>query len=169
MSFFFFRIWMKASLPRIDRSPRESPTCGSGLREGRSVVFGNSVFLAPSLKGKDTPRTGTSSHQRQDGLAVQVEHDVGVQWCSCFGVVPDGGSCCCWTTAQHLPPLRLSVRPDTLVFCSTMGRILIVITFFAKKKNGTKKKTFGTKQKLTKRDKKNMGPTVRSGGGERTG
>ena len=44
-----------------------------------------------------TPRTATSAHQCQVGLAAQVEHDVGVQWCSCIGVVPDGGPYCCRT------------------------------------------------------------------------
>ena len=56
------------SVPRVDGSPRESPTRGFGLRDGRSVVFGNSVFLAPSCKGEDTPRTATSAHQRQVGM-----------------------------------------------------------------------------------------------------
>ena len=69
------------------------------------------------LRQADTPRTATSSHQRQVGLAAQVEHDVGVQWCSCIGVVPDGGSHCCWTRSS---------------FCSTMGRILIITIFFEK-------------------------------------
>ena len=45
------------------------------------------MFLAPSGKGEDTPRTATSSYQRQVGMVAPVEHDFGVQWCSCFGVV----------------------------------------------------------------------------------
>ena len=74
--------------PRIDR------------RHGRDrlvVLACETGEVGGLLKLSFAPRTATSSHQRQVGLAGQVEHDFGVQWCSCFGVVLDGGSCCCWT------------------------------------------------------------------------
>ena len=79
-------------------------------RDGTPQPGSVDVDARPTTQGMSLPRIarlvvlacetgGRWSSETQCFLrqAAKVEHDFGVQWCSCFGVVPDGGSCCCWT------------------------------------------------------------------------